>query len=81
MERGGRGVRGEGTLTATSTLRPPCASPPPRPPRPPLPRRFVGEVEIQWRDQIEKVCFPLKPDINYLREGTKTQFTHSVDLR
>ena len=24
---------------------------------------IVGEIEVSWRGQIEKVCFPLRPDI------------------
>ena len=37
----------------------------------------VGEVEINWQGKIEKVSFPLKPDIHYLREGTKEHFMNT----
>ena len=41
---------------------------------------FVGEVEIAWRGQIERVCFPLRLDIEYLRESTKHRFYMESDL-
>ena len=41
---------------------------------------FVGEVEIAWRGQIERVCFPLRLDIEYLREDSKRRFYVQSDL-
>lgn len=38
---------------------------------------LVGEVEINWEGQIENVSFPLKPEIAYLREGTKQAVSRS----
>jgi hypothetical protein len=41
---------------------------------------YVGQVEVYWLEQIEKVCFPLRMDISYLRDGTKNAFYNNVDL-
>ena len=40
----------------------------------------VQEVDVAWNGQIEKVCFPLRPDVTYLRDQTKKSFENSTDL-
>ena len=41
---------------------------------------LVGEVEVNFKGQIEITSFPLKADIKFLREGTKDAFMLTVDL-
>jgi hypothetical protein len=45
-------------------------------PRTPL----IGVVEIAWRGQVERTCFPLPFEIKYLSKSTKLRFLDEVDV-
>jgi hypothetical protein len=41
---------------------------------------LVGLVEIAWRGKVERTCFPLPFEIEYLAAASKTAFLDEVDL-
>jgi len=41
---------------------------------------LVGTVEIAWRGKVERTCFPLPLEINYLSTEMKQHFLTEVDL-
>lgn len=39
---------------------------------------MIGLIEIAWRGQVERICFPLPLEVNYLPHSTKEAFLNEV---
>jgi hypothetical protein len=41
---------------------------------------LIGVVEVAWRGQIERACFPIPFEVKYLPSDTKQHFLDTVDM-
>jgi hypothetical protein len=39
---------------------------------------MIGLIEIAWRGQVERICFPLPLEVKYLPSATKQAFLNEV---
>jgi hypothetical protein len=44
------------------------------------PSPLIGVVEVAWRGQIERACFPIPFEVKYLPAETKKHFLDTVDM-